>query len=319
MAEAAVSMVEVAAAFIAAAEASMVAADLMAVAIAGFVAAASMAARGLLAEEVATKVEGWEPATVQARREIGRRRNGRRMFVPQSTMASGIRSAAPVVPRDPAQGAIPEARRTQASLLATPEVPTDVGILLARQAALRNENEARPISAYPSAGASVGVVMVGGAVGGVTDGAAGGAGEVGALASASPTGVFIGDRPGRYGPYWYGAWPAYSYYPNYSYDWSDNPPPYRPNSSPNSYNDRDPSASLNPPNSDHSSNYSSDYDDNHFNLNPDSSPANNGSVEDGQTPQPEAAPNSPAPTAQSPDTPGLAVFEPWAPVPVGLI
>jgi hypothetical protein len=129
----------------------------------------------------------------------------------------------------------------------------------------------------------------------------------------------FGWNPWWYGPYWYGAWPAYSYYPDYSYDWSDNPPPYRPDSSPNSSHDRDPSASVTPPNSDHSTNPSSNYDDNRFNLNPGSSPGNNGSVQDGQTPQPEAAPNSPAPTVQSPGTPGLAVFEPWAPVPAGLI
>src|SRR5438445_91684 len=120
------------------------------------------------------------------------------MFAPQSMMASGIRSATRVVPRVPAQGAIPEARpTTQASPLATPEVPTDVGILLARQAALRNEEEGRPILAYPSAGASVAVVMVGEAVGGVTVGTADGAGEVGASVSAGRTGVFIGDRHGR--------------------------------------------------------------------------------------------------------------------------
>jgi hypothetical protein len=113
-------------------------------------------------------------------------------------MASGIRSATPAAPRVPAQDAIPEARpATQASPLTTPEVPTDVGILLARQAALRKEEEARPISAYPSAGASVGVAMVGEAVGGVTVGTAGGAGEAGASASAGRTGVFIGDRAGR--------------------------------------------------------------------------------------------------------------------------
>ncbi|MGD0793040.1 MAG: hypothetical protein ABR920_14840 [Terriglobales bacterium] len=114
-----------------------------------------------------------------------------------------------------------------------------------------------------------------------------------------------------YDPYWYGAWPAYGYYPYYSdywYDWSDNPPPYRPDSS----YDPDPSASyLSTPNSNPSSNPSSNYDDNHFNLNPGSSPGNNGSVQNGQTPPPEAAPNSPAPTAQSPGTPGLAVFETW--------
>ena len=193
-------MAEVAAVFIAAAEASMVAVGLMAVAIAGFVAAASMAAHGLLAQEVATKAAGWERAAAQARREIGRRQNGRRIFVPQSMMASGILSATRVVPRVPAQGAIPEARpTTQASPLTTPEVPTDVGIRLARQTAPRNEEEARPISVYPSAGhpASVGVLMVGEAVGGVTVGTAGGAGEVGASASAGRTGVFIGDQPGR--------------------------------------------------------------------------------------------------------------------------
>jgi hypothetical protein len=195
---AAVSMAVQAEVFTAAAEVSMVAADLMAVAIAGFVAAASMAAHGLLAQEVVTKAAGWERAAVQARREIGRRQNGRRIFVPQSMMASGILSATRVVPCVPAQGAIPEARpTTQASPLTTPEVPTDIGILLARQAALRNEEEARPISAYPSAGASVAVVMVGEAVGVVTIGTAVGVGEAGASASAGPTGVFIGDRLGR--------------------------------------------------------------------------------------------------------------------------
>lgn len=90
-------MVEAEAVFMEAAEASMVA-DLMA-AIAGFVVAASMAARGLLAEEVTTQAAGWELAAVLARQESGRRQIGRRMFVPPSTMASGIRSATPVVPR----------------------------------------------------------------------------------------------------------------------------------------------------------------------------------------------------------------------------
>jgi len=55
-AAAAVSMAAQAAVFTAAAEASMVAVDLMA--------AASMAARALLAEEVTTKVAGREPAAV---------------------------------------------------------------------------------------------------------------------------------------------------------------------------------------------------------------------------------------------------------------
>jgi hypothetical protein len=119
----------------------------------------------------------------------------------------------------------------------------------------------------------------------------------------------FGWDPWWYGPYWYRPWPAYSYYPDYSYDWSDNPPPYRPdsspNSSPNSSYDRDPSASYLPP--DNSSNQSSNYnyEDNHFNLNLGSSPGNNGSVQHGQTPQPEAATSSPDPTVQSPGTGGL--------------
>jgi hypothetical protein len=70
------------------------------------------------------------------------------------------------------------------------------GILLARQVALRNEEEARP---NPSArrGTSVEAAKVGEAVGGATIGAAGGVGEVGASASAGRTGAFIGDQLGR--------------------------------------------------------------------------------------------------------------------------
>ena len=61
---AAVFMVAVVVFTAAVAEASMVAVDLMAAAIAGFVAAASMEARALLAQEVVTKAAGWEPAAV---------------------------------------------------------------------------------------------------------------------------------------------------------------------------------------------------------------------------------------------------------------
>ena len=39
--------------------------------------------------------------------------------------------------------------------------------------------------------------------------------------------------PWWYAPYGY-AWPAYTTYPDYSYDWSDDPPPYRPDASYNS-------------------------------------------------------------------------------------
>jgi hypothetical protein len=34
--------------------------------------------------------------------------------------------------------------------------------------------------------------------------------------------------PYGYDPYWYSPWPAYNYYPDDSYNWSDNPPPFRP-------------------------------------------------------------------------------------------
>jgi hypothetical protein len=34
--------------------------------------------------------------------------------------------------------------------------------------------------------------------------------------------------PYGYDPYWYSPWPAYNYYPDDSYNWSTNPPPYRP-------------------------------------------------------------------------------------------
>jgi len=68
-----------------------VAADLMAVE--NLVAAATEAARDLLVEEVTPTAAGLKLAAILARPEIGRR-----TFVPQSTMASGIRSATPVVP-----------------------------------------------------------------------------------------------------------------------------------------------------------------------------------------------------------------------------
>jgi hypothetical protein len=57
----------------------------------------------------------------------------------------------------------------------------------------------------------------------------------------------FGWDPWLYSPYWYGPW-AYSYYPDYGldyygYNWSDDPPPYRPDS----YNSKDaPDANLSP-------------------------------------------------------------------------
>jgi hypothetical protein len=70
----------------------------------------------------------------------------------------------------------------------------------------------------------------------------------------------LGWNPWWYDPYWYS--PLVYTYPDYSYDWSDNPPPYAPDSS---YN-YDPSASdLSAPGSN---------DDSRFSLNSDASPGN---------------------------------------------
>ena len=137
--EAGLMAVEAVASMVAAglmAVADIVAADLMAV---GDIVVAGMAARGLMvAEEVAPQAAGLKRAAIPVRPEIGHRR----IIVPQSTMASGIRSATPVVPLVPrvwAKDAIPEARRTQASRPVMSEVPWAVGTLLARRAALRQE------------------------------------------------------------------------------------------------------------------------------------------------------------------------------------
>jgi hypothetical protein len=61
----------------------------------------------------------------------------------------------------------------------------------------------------------------------------------------------LGWDPWWYDPYWYAPWPAYTYYPDYDYDWSDNPPPYRPDSSPDSDS---PGSYLSTPSSNYSSN-----------------------------------------------------------------
>ncbi len=52
--------------------------------------------------------------------------------------------------------------------------------------------------------------------------------------------------PYGYDPYWYSPWPAYNYYPDDSYNWSTNPPPYRPSddhNQPASYSTTTPGAS----------------------------------------------------------------------------
>ena len=194
------------------------------VAVGSLVVAASEAARDLLAEEVTPTAAGPELAAISVRREIVSR-----MFLPPSTIASGIRSATPAVPRVrvrvlprvpvrgvprvPVRDAIPEARRTQASPLITPEFPMARGTPLAHQEALRNEEAALPVSsAEPPARrrASSGAVPVGGAVGkvgavgvgavatvGGVDGV--GAGAAGASASDGRTGDLAGGSAGILG------------------------------------------------------------------------------------------------------------------------
>jgi hypothetical protein len=124
--------------------------------------------RPVVRERAAVPTAGPKLAAIPVRSEIVRR-----MFVPQSPMASGIRSATravprvlvravprvpvPAVPRVPVKHAIPEAQRTQASPLVTAEVPMALGTPLARQ-------EASPVSpAEPPElrQASVEVAMVG--------------------------------------------------------------------------------------------------------------------------------------------------------------
>src|SRR5271157_721299 len=155
------------------------------VAVGSFVVAASEAARDLLAEEVTPTGAGPKRAATSARREIVRR-----IFLPPSTMASGIRSATPAVPRERARGtprvpvqvlprvpvpgvarvpvkdAIPEARRTQASPLVTPEFPMALGTPLAAQAVARQEaGPVSPAELPAPRRVSTGAVTVGGAVG----------------------------------------------------------------------------------------------------------------------------------------------------------
>ncbi len=161
-------------------------------------AAASTAVRGLWVEEVTTRAA---PDVILPRPQAIRR-----IFLPQSMMASGIRSATPLVlsevphvpvpvaRRNPAKHVIPEAWRTQASRLVTPEFPMAPGTRLAGPAVARQE-ASRVSSAEPSTQrrASVGVVMVGEAVGAVaTVGVVAGVGAVGASASDGHTGVLLG-------------------------------------------------------------------------------------------------------------------------------
>ena len=206
MAEAAEASMAVADLSAAAAGSNVVAADLNAV-------AAMMAARGRQAEEAAARAGELERATIQAPPDVSRRTLVRRIFAPRSTMASGIPSATRLVRSEvlgvPAKRTIREAWRAQISPLATRELPTAPGTLLACRAVAGQAvacQEARPAllaERHARRQASVGVATVLEAVGTgatvgavVTDGAVVGDGEVGASASDGRSGVRTGDRAG---------------------------------------------------------------------------------------------------------------------------
>jgi len=133
------------------AAASMGTAARIAVAVENLVKAAgdlTKVASDLMAEEVTAEAAHLGLAAVWAHPRRDRRLAARRIFVPPSTMASGIRSAAAPVPleasvpldrRVRAKGAIPPAPGTPPSWLATAERPMPVGALLA-------DREARPAS-----------------------------------------------------------------------------------------------------------------------------------------------------------------------------
>jgi len=82
----------------------------------------------------------------------------------------------------------------------------------------------------------------------------------------------FGWDPWWYGPGWYAPL-AYPYYPDYSYDWSDNPPPYAPDSW---YEDDSAGNYLSAPNANFNTNYdanfNANYDDNHSDLDSDTIP-----------------------------------------------
>jgi hypothetical protein len=99
----------------------------------------------------------------------------------------------------------------------------------------------------------------------------------------------LGWNPWWYDPFWYNPWPGYSYYPGYSYDSYGYDPSDDPPYNPDSYKHGSPGNHLSTPNSNR---------DNHSRLNGGATEDNGGSIQNGQTPQPEAVPDRAAPAAQ---------------------
>lgn len=165
---------------------------------AGSLAMAAPTAPDLLAEEVTVAKEVTAEAAdlnlgaIKAHPQRGRRLVIRRIFVPPSTMVSGIRSSTLLIQPVQARDAIPQVLKAHASWRTALALPIPAGALLA-------QHEARPVWSADPPGErrpSVGAEMVGEAIG-IAIGTVGGAGEVGASPSDGRTGAAIGARTGR--------------------------------------------------------------------------------------------------------------------------
>jgi hypothetical protein len=151
---------------------------------AGSLAMAAPTAPDLLAEEVTVAKEVTAEAAdlnlgaIKAHPQRGRRLVIRRIFVPPSTMVSGIRSSTLLIQPVQARDAIPQVLKAHASWRTALALPIPAGALLA-------QHEARPVWSADPPGErrpSVGAEMVGEAIG-IAIGTVGGAGEVGASPS----------------------------------------------------------------------------------------------------------------------------------------
>ncbi|MBZ5650999.1 MAG: hypothetical protein LAO18_10995 [Acidobacteriia bacterium] len=104
--------------------------------------------------------------------------------------------------------------------------------------------------------------------------------------------------PWWYDPYWYAPWPSYNYYQAYPDIGYNSPPSYEPDA----LSDYDSSSSylITP---------TLDPEALHFNVSDDVGLDNNGPEQNAQPAQPEATPNTPAPTTAPQPQPRL-VFQP---------
>ena len=101
--------------------------------------------------------------------------------------------------------------------------------------------------------------------------------------------------PWWHDPYWYAPWPSYNYYYDYPDVGYNDPPSYQPDA----LSDYDSSSSylITP---------TLDPEALHFNVSDDADLDNNGREQNAQPAQPDAAPNTPAPTTAPQPAPGLS-------------